>query len=101
MGNGKRLGAMYFPQFLVGMLTTSVVVAAWAYLDTGSIWKAIAWGIIAAVLLQVGYFALVFRLVYGRRKNIEQQTEEIPPGSQQTTDRSESANVRTEAMKKG
>ena len=58
---------MYFPQFLVGMLTTSIVVGAWAYLATGSLWKAVAWGIIAAVLLQVGYFALVFRLVYGRR----------------------------------
>jgi hypothetical protein len=56
---------MYFRQFLVGMFTTSGVVGAWAYVATGSIWKAVAWGIIAAVLLQVGYFALVFRLVYG------------------------------------
>ncbi len=70
---------MYFPQFLVGMLTTSVVVAAWAYLDTGSIGKGIAWGVITAVLLQVGYFALVFRLIYGRRKPFEQQAEEIAP----------------------
>jgi uncharacterized membrane protein YjfL (UPF0719 family) len=101
LGNGKWVGAMYFPQFLVGMLTTSVVVAAWAYLDTGSIGKGVAWGVIAAVLLQVGYFALVFRLVYGRQKNIEQQAEEITPGSQQTAGRSESANVRREAIKKG
>ena len=69
---------MYFPQFLVGMLTTSGVVGAWAYVATGSIWKALAWGIIAAVLLQVGYFALVVRLVYGRR-DTEQETEESPP----------------------
>lgn len=67
LGNGKRIGAMYFPQFLVGMLTTSCIVGAWAYAATGSIWKAVAWGSIAAVLLQVVYFALVFRLVYGRR----------------------------------
>jgi hypothetical protein len=69
---------MYLPQFLVGMLTTSGVVGAWAYVATGSIWKAIVWGIIASVLLQVGYFALVFRLVYGRR-DTEQKAEETTP----------------------
>jgi hypothetical protein len=66
---------MYFPQFLVGMFTTSVVVGAWAYVATGSIWKAFVWGIIIATLLQVGYFALVIRLVYGRR-DTEQEAEE-------------------------
>ena len=69
---------MYFPQFLVGMLTTSGVVGAWAYLATGSIWKAFVWGIIIAALLQVGYFALVIRLVYGRR-DTEQEAEETTP----------------------
>jgi hypothetical protein len=69
---------MYFPQFLVGMLTTSCVVGACAYVATGSIWKAVAWGIIAAVLLQVGYLALVFRLVFGRR-DTERKAEETSP----------------------
>ena len=64
---------MYFPQFLVGMLTSSGVVGAWVYVATGSVWKAVAWAIIAAVLLQVGYFALVFRLVYGRRRDMKQE----------------------------
>ncbi|WP_136616705.1 MULTISPECIES: exopolysaccharide production repressor protein [Mesorhizobium] len=92
---------MYFPQFLVGMLATSVVVAAWAYLDTGSIGKGVVCGVIAAVLLQVGYFALVFRLVYGRRKNIEQQAEETTPESQRIAGRSEAANAGRQAIKKG
>lgn len=65
---------MYFPQFLVGMFTTSAALGAWAYEVTGSIWKAVAWAIIAAVLLQVGYFALVLRLVY--RRDGDQETEE-------------------------
>jgi len=69
---------MYFPQFLVGMLTASGIVGAWAYVATGSTWKAGAWGVITAVLLQVGYFALVFKLVYGRR-NTEQVAEENTP----------------------
>jgi hypothetical protein len=80
LANGKRIGPMYFPQFLVGMFTTSGVVGAWAYVATGSIWKVVAWGIIAAVLLQVGYFALVLRLVYGRR-DTEQEAEETDPDS--------------------
>ena len=70
---------MYFPQFLVGMVTTSVVVTAWAYLATGSIWKAFVWGIITAVVLQVGYFALVVGLIYGRRDNEQKAAEETSP----------------------
>ncbi|UVK47554.1 exopolysaccharide production repressor protein [Mesorhizobium sp. AR07] len=92
---------MYFPQFLVGMLTTAVVVAAWAYLDTGSIMKGVIWGVIAAVVLQVGYFALVFRLVYRGRRNIEQEAGEITPESQQTAGRPEAATALREAIKKG
>ena len=69
---------MYFPQFLVGMLTTSSIVGAWSYAATGSIWKAVAWGIIAAVFLQVGYFALVLTLVYGRA-DTKQAAEETSP----------------------
>ena len=49
---------MYLPQFVTGMFITSAVVGAWTYVAKGSIWKAVAWGIIVAVLLQVGYFAL-------------------------------------------
>lgn len=69
---------MYFPQFLVGMLTTSGVVGAWAYVATASVWKSVAWALIAAVLLQVGYFALVFKLVY-RRQDTEQEAEATTP----------------------
>jgi exopolysaccharide production repressor protein len=69
---------MYFPQFLVGMPTTSGIVGAWAYVAPGSMWKAGAWGIITAVLLQVGYFTLLFKLVYGRR-NTEQVAVENTP----------------------
>ncbi|TIO62071.1 MAG: hypothetical protein E5Y00_24080, partial [Mesorhizobium sp.] len=54
---------MYFPQFLVGMLITSSVVGTWAYEVTGSVWMSIAWSLLAALLLQVGYLAIVFRLV--------------------------------------
>lgn len=59
---------MYLPQFLVGMFFTSGIVALWAYTATGSIWSAFGWAIVDLVLLQVGYFAFVIRLVYKRAK---------------------------------
>ena len=55
---------MYFPQFVIGMIATSVSVAISAYLKTGSLGVALAWAATSAVLLQIGYFALVARLVY-------------------------------------
>lgn len=55
---------MYFPQFLIGMTTTSVSAAISAYLKTGSLWAALAWAAASAILLQIGYFVLVVRLVY-------------------------------------
>ncbi|WP_192384724.1 exopolysaccharide production repressor protein [Mesorhizobium silamurunense] len=69
---------MYFPQFLVGMLMASSVVGTWAYAATGSIWMSIAWTLIAAVLLQVGYLGFVFRLLYGQRHS-EQKAEATNP----------------------
>jgi hypothetical protein len=55
---------MRLPQFLLGMLVVSASVAAWAYLTTGSVWVALAWTAINATLLQVGYFALLVRLIH-------------------------------------
>ena len=69
---------MYFPQFLVGMFTTSAALGAWAYEGTGSIWKAVAWAVIAAVLIQAGYFALVVRLAYGRRETEQSPSSTAP-----------------------
>lgn len=57
---------MYFPQFLVGMFATSFIVAIWAVLETGSIWKAFGWAVVALIILQVGYIGLVLGLTYGR-----------------------------------
>ena len=54
---------MYFGQFLVGMSATTIVVAGWAYMATGSFWKALGWTIAVLVLLQVGYFVLVYAMI--------------------------------------
>ena len=57
---------MYFPQFLVGMFATSFIVAIWAAMETGSVWKALGWAVLALIVLQVGYIGLVLGLIYGR-----------------------------------
>ncbi len=63
------------------MFTTSGIVAAWVYMATGSIWKAFVWTVVAAIVLQIGYFALVARLVYQRR--ISEETEADKDATQQ------------------
>ncbi|TIP23761.1 MAG: hypothetical protein E5X67_31865 [Mesorhizobium sp.] len=55
---------MNFPQFLVGMTATSLVVALSTSLATGSIWKALGWTVLTSIVLQVGYFLSVVRLIY-------------------------------------
>ncbi|MER8454080.1 hypothetical protein NKG60_29685 [Mesorhizobium sp. M1428] len=57
---------MYFPQFLVGMFVTSIVVAIWASIETGSVWTALGWAILSLFILQVGYIGLVVRGIYKR-----------------------------------
>ncbi|RUW28084.1 hypothetical protein EN858_01235 [Mesorhizobium sp. M4B.F.Ca.ET.215.01.1.1] len=54
---------MYFPQFLVGMLVTSFVVAIWIGVETGSGWVALGGALLTLVVLQVGYVLLIIRLV--------------------------------------
>ncbi|TIQ41908.1 MAG: hypothetical protein E5X61_17140 [Mesorhizobium sp.] len=55
---------MGFPQFLVGMVTASLVVALSTFLATGSIWKALGWSVLTLIVSQVGYFLLVVQLIY-------------------------------------
>lgn len=72
---------MYFGQFLVGMSATTIIVAVWTYMATGSFWKALGWTIAVLVVLQVGYFALVMRLIYRRARKAASQGEvdAVPP----------------------
>ncbi|TIV22280.1 MAG: hypothetical protein E5V86_28120 [Mesorhizobium sp.] len=57
---------MDLKKFLVGMLAASFMVAIWADMETGSVWTALGWAMLAMVILQVGYFGLVVGLVYRR-----------------------------------
>ncbi|MBZ9678221.1 hypothetical protein [Mesorhizobium sp. ES1-1] len=55
---------MDFPRFFLGMVMASAAVAAWAYAATGSAWMTLAWTALGATMLQVGYFALLVKMVY-------------------------------------
>lgn len=61
---------MYFPQFLVGMSATTILVAIWAYIEAGSVWVAFVWAILAMVILQVGYVGLVVHLIIRRAPEV-------------------------------
>ena len=56
-------GQMYFPQFLVGMIATLLVILGWTYASTGSLWQSLGWTFLAGVALQAGYFVAVLWLV--------------------------------------
>ncbi|RRH94842.1 hypothetical protein EH240_26305 [Mesorhizobium tamadayense] len=59
---------MYFPQFLVGMTATLLVVLGWTYASTGSVWESLGWTFLAGVALQAGYFVAVLWLVHGETR---------------------------------
>ncbi|WP_214470335.1 hypothetical protein [Mesorhizobium sp. dw_380] len=71
---------MYFPQFLVGMLGTSFIMAIWAGVETGSIWLALARAVLTLIVLQVGYFLLTLGHFYKRStKSTEVKPEPVNP----------------------
>ena len=54
---------MSLPKFVIGMLFVIVVVAVWSYLDAASIGTVLLRAVACAVILQVGYFLVVFLMV--------------------------------------
>ena len=63
------------------MSATSVIVAVWTYMATGSFWEALAWTIAVLVVLQAGYFVLVVRLIFNRAHEAASRDEvdAVPP----------------------
>jgi hypothetical protein len=70
---------MYFPQFLVGMSVTLLVVLGWTYAETGSLWQSLGWAFVAALLLQVGYFIAVLAIIYGRGSSAAKTSDSSMP----------------------
>ncbi|WP_292175297.1 exopolysaccharide production repressor protein [Mesorhizobium sp.] len=53
------------PKFIVGMIFTLAVVVGWSWLDGESLGTIIMRAVICAVVIQVGYFVLVFAMSQG------------------------------------
>ncbi len=69
---------MYFPQFLVGMSVTLLVILGWIYAATGSFWQSLGWTFVAALVLQAGYFIVVLLLIYGRTSSAAKADKSLP-----------------------
>ncbi|TPJ33230.1 exopolysaccharide production repressor protein [Mesorhizobium sp. B2-6-5] len=70
---------MYFGPFLVGMSATTILVAVWTYIATGSFWEALAGTAVVLVVLQVGYFVLVLGLIYRRAQDNAMGQDAVNP----------------------
>lgn len=68
----RSVGQMYFPQFLVGMTATLLVVLGWTYASTGSVWESLGWTFLAGVVLQAGYFVAVLWLVHAESRGTDE-----------------------------
>jgi len=56
------------------MAATLLVILGWTFASTGSIWAALGWTFLAAVILQAGYFAVVLWLVHGETRVTDEAT---------------------------
>ncbi|WP_348629764.1 exopolysaccharide production repressor protein [Mesorhizobium sp. M7A.F.Ca.US.011.01.1.1] len=64
------------------MSATAIIVAVWTYTVTGSFWEAFAWTIATLLVLQVGYFVLIVRLIFRRAHDIapsQDPVDAFPP----------------------
>ncbi len=56
---------MSLPKFIVGMIFALVIVIGWSYFDGASLGVIAIRAVICAVIIQAGYFLLVFAMVAG------------------------------------
>lgn len=55
--------SMSLPKFIVGMIFALAIVVGWSYVDGESLGTIIVRAVICAVVIQVGYFLLVFAMI--------------------------------------
>ncbi|AZO32597.1 MULTISPECIES: exopolysaccharide production repressor protein [Mesorhizobium] len=54
---------MSLPKFIVGMIFALAIVVGWSYFDGASLGTIIMRTVICAVVIQVGYFLLVYAMI--------------------------------------
>jgi exopolysaccharide production repressor protein len=90
-GKDQVAAAMSLPLFLRGLVVVLVVFAVVTYLITGSVWTTFVNTVICAVLVQVGYFAVVLFMVWKAPRSAEldrgvgrQEAAQGAPGEEQS-----------------
>ncbi len=64
---------MRFPNFLIGMFGVLVAFAITTFMLTQSLWATIVQTLICAVIIQIGYFAVVLLLVLREKPRTSEQ----------------------------
>lgn len=64
---------MSLPKFVVGMIFVVATVAVWSYLETAMIGVVLLRMVSCAIMLQIGYFLLIFAMVVMSRHRSGQE----------------------------
>jgi exopolysaccharide production repressor protein len=59
----EELPNMSLPKFIIGMVFALAIVAGWSYFDGATLGAILIRAVVCAVVIQAGYFLLVFAMV--------------------------------------
>ncbi|MBZ9843939.1 exopolysaccharide production repressor exox [Mesorhizobium sp. CA5] len=71
---------MSLPKFIVGMIFALAIVIGWSYFDGASAGTILLRTIVCAVIIQAGYFLLVFAMIGGAKPTSADKTREADRG---------------------
>ncbi|TIQ33732.1 MAG: exopolysaccharide production repressor exox [Mesorhizobium sp.] len=71
---------MSLPKFIVGMLFALAIVVGWSYFDGASLGTIIMRAVICAVVIQAGYFLLVYAMIARSRPMSAEKAREADRG---------------------
>ncbi|MDG4882472.1 exopolysaccharide production repressor exox [Mesorhizobium sp. WSM4884] len=71
---------MSLPKFIVGMLFALAIVVGWSYFDGASPGTIIMRAVICAVIIQAGYFLLVYAMIARSRPMSAEKAREADRG---------------------
>ncbi|RWA77626.1 exopolysaccharide production repressor exox [Mesorhizobium sp. M1C.F.Ca.ET.193.01.1.1] len=71
---------MSLPKFIVGMIFALAIVVGWSYFDDASLGTIIMRAVICAVVIQVGYFLLIYAMIARSSPTSAAKTHEVDRG---------------------
>ncbi|TGT78944.1 exopolysaccharide production repressor exox, partial [bacterium M00.F.Ca.ET.157.01.1.1] len=73
---------MSLPKFIVGMIFALAIVVGWSYFDGASLGTIVVRAVLCAVIIQLGYFLLVFAMIARSRPLPADRAREAARGAQ-------------------